>query len=251
MDYEDRISIVTPEGVTLELGLAGIGSRFVAALVDAFIRLALVVAVLLLVAAFGGTSIGVLQAILVLTMFFAYFGYDVLFETLASGRTPGKRWTGLRVVRKGGGAVGFWSSTIRNLVRLIDAQPGTTYVVGTVSILVTRNNQRLGDLAAGTLVVREQRVSRRGRDTSWAAMAAGPPELPDDAVHWDLSGITSEQLVAVRRFLDRRSTLTDEARTRLAGDLAARLRPLVVGPDEHLPPEAFLEVVAAAKTARS
>ncbi|MDQ4070461.1 MAG: RDD family protein [Actinomycetota bacterium] len=246
MFYEDRISVATPEGVTLEVTLAGVGSRFAAGLVDQLLRLAVIGALALLVGFAGaevGTSGGVLLGSVLVASFLVQFGYDVLFETLASGRTPGKRWTGLRVVKMGGGPVGFVASAVRNLLRIVDSLPGV-YLVGILSILFTRNNQRLGDLAAGTLVVRERRQA--------TALPQPPPAtVPEpDAALWDVSAVTAEEVATVRRFLDRRATLTGEARERLAADMATRLRPKVVGPPREWQPETFLEYLVATKAAR-
>src|SRR5437879_2742674 len=105
VSYEDRISIPTPEGVEIELVLAGLGSRLLAALVDSLGQGVVVVALVLLgsgAEVAGDAAAGVVQMLLVVAIFLTLFGYHVLFETLASGRTPGKRWTGLRVVRQGG-----------------------------------------------------------------------------------------------------------------------------------------------------
>ena len=263
LSYEDHITISTPEGVALEVPLAGLGSRFVAALVDGVIKGAVILAALAGVAALGATSdqgpvpdpTGDL-ALIGLALFFVFaflvnFGYDVLFETLASGRTPGKRWTGLRVVRLDGGPVTFTTSAVRNLVRLVDGLFG--YAVGVVVILVSARNQRLGDLAAGTVVVRERRAPepRRDRRTSGAPVPTGSPESSADLLTWDISSVTADDLVTVRRFLERRTELTAEARARLAHDFALRLRPKVAGAPEDLHPEAFLEQLAAAKAART
>ena len=97
-------------------------------------------------------------ALLALVSFAVVTTYDILFEVFASGRTPGKRMNGLRVVRSGGEPVRFVTSAIRNALRAIDFLP-FAYVIGAVTILATRNNQRLGDIAAGTLVVRERRAA--------------------------------------------------------------------------------------------
>ncbi len=248
MFYEDRISVATPEGVTLEVTLAGVGSRFAAAVIDQLLRLAVIGALAVLVGTFGaglGTSGGVLFASVVVAIFLVQFGYDVLFETLASGRTPGKRWTGLRVVRTGGAPVGFVASAVRNLLRIVDSLPGV-YLVGVLAILFTRNNQRLGDLAAGTLVVRE-----RQQTTALPPPPSPPATVPDaDAALWDVSAVTAEEVATVRRFLDRRRSLTPEARERLATDMAARLRPKVVGPPRQWQPEPFLEYLVATKASR-
>ncbi len=248
MFYEDRISVATPEGVTLELAVAGVGSRFTAGLVDQLLRLAVLGALVILggVAADDAeTSDELLAALLLVTVFLVQFGYDVLFETLASGRTPGKRWTGLRVVKVGGGPVGFVASALRNTLRIVDALPGF-YLVGILAVLFTRNNQRLGDLAAGTLVVRERRqLTSLPSPSTPSAGGQG-----HDAELWDVSAVTAEEVATVRRFLDRRATLTEDARARLAHELATRLGPKVVGPPREWQPESFLEYLAATKGAR-
>ena len=254
MSYEDRISIATPEGVDLELTLAGLGSRSVARLVDQAIQTAVMLALGVLAgvagAGLGSSSTGALAlALVVVAVFLVQFGYDVLFEVLASGRTPGKRWSGLRVVRSDGAPVGFVTSAVRNLVRLVDILP-VMYGVGMVAVLASGRNQRLGDMAAGTVVVRERREAAR--------VAPVPEGVGRDGVTggaiaretWDLSAVSAEELATVRRFLDRRSGLTPDARARLATELASRLSPKVVGPAGDAGPEAFLEELAAAKAAR-
>ena len=243
--YEDRISIPTPEGVELELVLAGVGSRLVATVIDYLVKGAILLALWIIGTAVGGDEVGgFLLAGLVVASFLVWFGYDVAFETLASGRTPGKRAAGQRVVRLGGEPVGFLASAVRNLLRLVDSLPGL-YAVGALSVLFSRRNQRLGDLAAGTLVVRERR----------APLPVTRPFGPDFAVAdryaaWDVSGVTSFELVTVRRFLERRWQLDPAARGRLGWELAERLRPKVAGAPADLHPEHFLEALAEAKAAR-
>ncbi|MDP8975394.1 MAG: RDD family protein [Actinomycetota bacterium] len=267
MSYEDRISIATPEGVDLDLTLAGLGSRFVAAFIDAMIQGAVFVALAVLAGFLsaagggieeleGGLAAGIALALIVVAMFLIFFGYPVAFEVWASGRTPGKRWTGLRVVRVGGAPVSFLPSAVRNLVRLVDFLP-TAYGVGVVTMLANSRNQRLGDLAAGTLVVRESKSPRPAASVAGPGYAASAPApaspselLPPDWLSWDLSAVSAEDLGTVRRFLERRAFLTEEARSRLASDLAALLRTKVSGPPEDLHPEDFLGKVTAAKSAR-
>jgi hypothetical protein len=148
--------------------------------------------------------------------------------------------------------VTFTTSAVRNLLRLVDGLLG--YAVGVVVILVSSRNQRLGDLAAGTLVVRERRApERRDRGASVVASPSSAATGPTSAelVIWDVSSVTADDLVTVRSFLERRTELTAEARARLAGDFARRLRPKVAGAPDDLPPEAFLEQLAAAKAART
>ena len=254
MEYEDTVTIATPEGVDLELTLAGLGSRFVAALVDAALQ-GLVIAGfgLLLVGVelfSGGLELGGLGvALFSLVIFLVWFGYHIFFEVLASGRTPGKRWSGLRVVRTGGYPVTFAASAVRNLLRLVDLLPAA-YVTGCVTILVTRRNQRLGDLAAGTLVVRE-RLGREPRSRPPYRPAVAAPPSPEELAGWDVSAVTGEELAAVRRFLERRHELDGAARHDLGWQLAERLRPKVAGAPDSLSAEGFLERLAAAKAARS
>ena len=249
MFYEDRISVATPEGVTLEVTLAGVGSRFVAGVIDQVLRWSLLLALVALMAVLqedfsseGFSGAG--TVVLIVAIFFVQFGYDVLFETLASGRTPGKRWTGLRVVKKGGTPVGFLASALRNILRIVDSLPGF-YLVGILSVMFTTNNQRLGDLAAGTIVVRERRQS-----TALPPSPAASVPAPADSALYDISAVSAEELATVRRFLERRTTLTPEARDRLARDMATRLGPKVVGPPRQWEPEAFLEYLVATKAAR-
>ena len=249
MFYEDRISVATPEGVTLEATLAGVGSRFVAGVIDQVLRWSLLLALVALLAIgqvnLGGDGFaGAGTVALIVAIFFVQFGYDVLFETLASGRTPGKRWTGLRVVKKGGTPVGFLASALRNILRIVDSLPGF-YLVGILSVMFTANNQRLGDLAAGTIVVRERRQTTALPSSPAASVAA-----PADSALYDVSAVSAEELATVRRFLERRATLTPEARDRLALDMATRLGPKVVGPPRQWEPEAFLEYLVATKAAR-
>jgi uncharacterized RDD family membrane protein YckC len=245
--YDDRIAIPTPEGIELELVLAGVGSRLVASLLDFLVKAVVILALWLIAGAVSGDDGGggFLVAGTVVAAFLVWFGYDVAFETLGSGRTPGKRAAGLRVVRLGGEPVGFMASAVRNLLRLVDMQPGLLYAVGATTILFSRRNQRLGDLAAGTLVVRERRAPLPSTRSALPDFAAA-----DRYAAWDVSGVTSFELVTVRRFLERRWQLDPGARGRLGWELAERLRPKVAGAPPGLHPEQFLEALAEAKAAR-
>jgi len=237
--------IATPEGVSLELSLAGLGSRFVALLADTLLQgvaLGLLI-VALVVADTGGFAF---EAIVALAVFALLFVYPVAFELAAGGRTPGKRWSSLRVVCDDGSPLTFRSSALRNVLRLVDILPGL-YLVGAIAIFATRANQRLGDLAAGTLVVREPRAS------AVVAQAAEPvePAEPDELPAWDVSGLRDAELAALRRFLERRSALDAVPRNLLARDLATRLRPSVGGVGTDLAPERFLELIAALRRIRT
>jgi uncharacterized RDD family membrane protein YckC len=242
MELDDRLTIPTPEGVQLDLVLAGPGSRFTAAAVDWVIQLVLLALAALTLLAGGNVG----YALFAIVAFIVFFGYDVLFEVFNSGRTPGKRLNGLRVVRGEGQPVTFTASAIRNLLRLVDILPGM-YLVGGTAILVSSRNQRLGDMAADTLVVRERReIDRR------LAEAAAPVALAEADAYaaWDVTAVTAEELAAVRSFLERRYDLKPRARERLATTLAQRLRPKVAGVQDPISAEAFLARLAAAKLAR-
>ena len=241
-DYQDRLVIATPEGIDLALDLAGLGSRFTAGLIDLAIKSVVVAALLVAAIPLGGLAATLVEVSVPL---FVYAGYDILFEALGSGRTPGKRASGLRVLRADGAPEDVVASLVRNVLRLVDGLP-LLYVPGVVSILVTRRNQRLGDLAAGTIVVRERRGGRRADEPVTAAPEGEPPprELP---VAHDLGGLGAEDVAAVRAFLDRRDRLDRNARADVAERLAEALRPKVAGPFDELSPERFLEALDEAR----
>jgi uncharacterized RDD family membrane protein YckC len=244
MEYEDRVRIATPEGVDVELTLAGIGSRFIAAMFDLMIQGAVLLATGIALGVIGGGGRSVAVAIFSIVTFLVFFGYDVLFEVRSRGRTLGKRWTGLRVVRTGGRPITFVPSCVRNVMRLVDILPGF-YAIGMISIFVTERNQRLGDLAAGTLIVRERAGGVRGH--------SAPGELTvrrETRDGWDVSAISAQDVSTVRQFLGRRAELESGPRGELASELARRLRPLVAGAPDHLSSEEFLERLAAAKDDR-
>jgi uncharacterized RDD family membrane protein YckC len=243
MEYEDRVRISTPEGVDVELTLAGIGSRFIAAILDLMVQGAVLLAAAIALGVLGGGGTGLARASFSILFFLVFFAYDVLFEVRSRGRTLGKRWTGLRVVRTGGRPITFVPSCVRNVMRVVDILPAF-YAIGMTSIFVTARNQRLGDLAAGTLIVRERPGGMRQ-----------PPAEPA-ATHgsedgWDVSAVSAQDVGTVRQFLARRGSLEDGARAELAGELERRLRPLVAGAPERLAAEEFLERLAAAKADRA
>jgi uncharacterized RDD family membrane protein YckC len=248
----DQLSIQTPELVDIEMPLAGIGSRFIAILVDTLIWAAALLILGLMfyaispaVEAFSQISYQWQIALWFFAVFLLNWGYFTLFEAFWNGQTPGKRVAKIRVIQRSGRSIGFFESLARNLVRYVDQIP-FFYAVGVIVMFITRQHQRLGDLAAGTLVVRERR-----------APLPAPPSanVPDFAVAdryaaWDVSAVTSFELVTVRRFLERRAQLDPAARGRLGWELAERLRPKVAGAPPSLHPEEFLEALAEAKAAR-
>src|SRR5262249_20231885 len=160
------VDIETPELVVVSYTIAGLGSRVYAALIDLLICIAMYVAILvglvLLVRDERGASANAVTpsttfvaAVMILFLFAILWGYYLLFEGLRDGQTPGKRMLRLRAVRDGGYSVGFSASAVRNLMRIIDLQPAFSYLVGISSVVFTKSGKRLGDIVAGTLVVRE------------------------------------------------------------------------------------------------
>jgi uncharacterized RDD family membrane protein YckC len=225
--------------------LAGAASRFVSALVDILIQSVLLVCVAVVLgivgsAALGGGGIAVLLWFVISFLVIAF--YDIFFEVFRSGQTPGKRMNGLRVVRVEGHPVTFLSSAIRNILRPIDFLP-SAYLLGAVVILSTHKNQRIGDVIAGTLVV---------RTSVHAPTSSGGPRLSYEAAgsNWDTSRISNEEIAVVRQFLERRLDIDAAVRTELAGTLAERLRPKVTGAPGDLRGEKFLHALVANKLGR-
>lgn len=239
MVFEDRLTLDTPEGVQLELTLAGVGSRFTSALIDYLIQ-GVVLLFLGLILGLGASidpgDGGFAAAIFYIAFFVVFTGYDVAFEVLNAGQTPGKRLNGLRVVHENGAPVTFSRSAVRNVLRLFDILPGA-YLVGIASILASRRNQRLGDLAAGTLVVRDRRPLPT--EVRFAPTLVAPA--------WDTSAISQDESDTVAAFLARRYQLAYGARAQIARELAGRLRPKVGGSVEAETDEIFLERLVAAK----
>ena len=274
MAFEDRYVTATPEGVSLDVALAGLGSRFVAFALDFVVQLAAFL--LAEVVTFGvvlhhasEAAVLVGDGVLALFAVLDFFGYFIACELLFSGRTLGKRAAGIRVVRVGGQPVGFWSSLLRNILRLIDGQ--AAYLVGSILILATKRNQRLGDLVGNTIVIRERVGAIASRQsTAWADAAAygvssaqhpGAPGpwsasfqqgtlLPPELSHWDVSAVPEAELAMARTFLANRQGYEPAARSRLAAELANRIWPYVAGPTVPPHPEVFLDSVLRVKAAR-
>lgn len=244
----DHIRIDTPESVDLALEPAGLGTRFVAALIDALVQyvsvflLALVgvPTVLATVAEEVAPTAGyAVIAILLVGVGLLFFLYKLLFEALWNGQTLGKRAVGIRVVQANGLPVTFLQVVLRNLLRIIDYMPAY-YVIGSVAVLSTQKKQRLGDLAAGTVVVRDRPTSL--------------PVLPNQLSHparTDLNRLrehvlrlTEADLSPARSYWERRWQLDGMARGRVAAQIATALATRM-GWQEQLPlyPDDFIEEV--------
>ncbi|MEI7771203.1 MAG: RDD family protein [Chloroflexales bacterium] len=222
---DDRYIVETPEIVDLAYDVAGLGSRCLAATIDTLLILALLgglgTVLFLVVGQIVGDAVGSLVlAAWALLSFGALWGYYLIFELIWGGQTPGKRLLGLRAVREGGRPITPAASAVRNLVRIVDLLP-FGYGLGAVVMFADPRSRRLGDLAAGTLVVRE------GAAISLASLTNQPVPVRAD---YDLA----------QDFLRRRDRLGAEPRARMAAQLAAALRARLGLPDDG-GPEPFIE----------
>ena len=259
----NQLNIDTPELVAIEMPVAGIGSRFIAILIDSLI-LAAAVVILGMVAALilpglrilGGISVDWAMGILLVLLFLLQWGYFALFEGFANGKTPGKRAAGIRVMHRSGRAASFVEALGRNLVRVIDYLPGM-YAVGVVAMFLSRDNQRLGDMVAGTLVVRDREVdsphwgemgSQAITGPVFAESAGAPAMAPHLNVVLSAAGVarlSAADLQVLEGFFARRLDMDLSTRGGLAGRIAAALSAkagLVI--PGGVSTETFLEAVA-------
>ena len=258
----DELNIDTPELVDIQMPLAGIGSRFIALLVDTLIWFAgILVLVLFLaiflpgIATFSESSAEWAFAVVLFIIFLLNWGYFTLFEAFWNGHTPGKRVARIRVIQRSGRAIGLLESMTRNLVRYIDMQPFALYAVGVIAIFATRQHQRLGDLAAGTLVVRD-RVEEvplwgeSGARTFTAQIFApgAPTPEPHTAYSLPASGIarlSPTDLEVLEGFFARRLDMSLPTRYALAERIAAAIRAKSgLEPPAGASMETFLEATA-------
>ena len=227
---EQQVEVETPEQVVFSYTVAGIGSRAAAALIDVALcgvaMLLLVILVAIAQSAVGwrmNVGAGWMFAIFIVAQFAILWGYNVLFEGLADGQTPGKRRLGLRVVQDGGYSVSFAASAVRNLVRVIDMQPGIAYGVGMVSAALSDSGKRLGDYAAGTFVVREEVI--REAIVARPSSAAGGDAGGKGSALPIATQLTDEEFTLLERYVARRQALEPARRQQLAAQLAQRFRP--------------------------
>jgi uncharacterized membrane protein SpoIIM required for sporulation/uncharacterized RDD family membrane protein YckC len=233
--YEQTVDVETPELVLLTYSIAGVGSRVLAAITDLVICFAALFALFIAVGMLGATRRVAVNAafgswgaaVLILAQFAVVWGYYVLFEGLMDGQTPGKRLHRLRVVRDGGYSVTLGVSAARNLVRILDMQPVALYLVGLASVLVTKRGRRLGDLVAGTIVVREE--VRAASETS----SASHRDRPSTQAQALQTALEEDEYQVLDRFVERWSTLEPVRRAALAAQLAQRFSAAM--PDDGRP----------------
>lgn len=238
---EDTLIIETPERVPLHFALASIGNRFLACAIDHMIQ-GLVLAFIGLAAAIL-TSVSIFEtnftsapkwvyAVTIFLLFLIFNGYFAFFEWVWSGQTPGKLWMKLRVLREDGRPITFWESSVRNLLRTLDMMPFPFYSVGLISVFSSTRDQRIGDMVAGSVVVRE----REAEAPAFAQVFASPvsdPALRRSFKPVDftasLNSLTESEIQVVETFLRRRWDLSDVPRQwmawRVSMPILYKLRP--------------------------
>ena len=229
--------IITPEAVVLDVQTAGFASRVLAALVDTAIMVVILffTAVIVQLTLFADSSSG--TTVLAFITFGVLFAYPILFETLNGGRTPGKASLGLRAVNVDGSPLRLKDATLRAMGGIVDRLLPPGGITGALFVTLTPRHQRVGDLIAGTIVIRDPNKFV----VSPALWFSAPPGLEAFAESIDPTAITVDQYTVVRSFLTRANTLQAGVRESLARDLASRLAATVHHPGSpHVSAEAFL-----------
>lgn len=220
--YTPDYSISTPENVDLHLELAGIGNRILAYLIDmtivglilflvGMVDIGIYLAVVFykIPTELKDTIVNVISVVGIFVSFFLMFGYHIFFEGTWQGQSPGKRLAGIRVIESNGQPVNWSSVFIRNIVRVFD---NGMMLIGLLSMLINKNEKRLGDLAAGTLVIRERKSELTNENVDMITRAKAEPLL-------DIGRISTEDYDLLARFLKRRKGLAQTHRPIIAKKL--------------------------------
>ena len=222
LDLRQHHGVETPEHVDVQFELAGVGSRVAAGLLDLLLLL-----VGLFVLGIGGSALigglfsprGMAQswfaAAMILLTFCFLWGYFTLFEALNGGRTPGKQALGIRVVMDTGRPITPAAALIRNLVRFVDSYVPALFAPAVLSMFLHRSNKRPGDMAAGTIVVRDH-------PTEWTLGAQAPAEDLAEPIETGPPDLSEEEFRLLDRFLGRLNDLTPEVQVRITTDLVRR-----------------------------
>ena len=244
IETEETLIIETPERVPLAFALASIGNRFLAVAIDHAIQYFTIFVVAYAFLSLSGFTDAFKEsgatsfveeipkwtiAIMIVALFLIFAGYFIFFEWLWNGQTPGKRLLKLRVIREDGRPITLWEAMARNLLRIFDAIPGfvlPVYSIGLIAIFLNGRDQRIGDMFAGTVVVRE----RTDEAPTFAETFSNP--IADAAFRRvnqpvnfqaDVSRITEPEIEVVESFLRRRWDLTERQRIWMAWRVAVPL----------------------------
>jgi uncharacterized RDD family membrane protein YckC len=243
IETEETLVIETPERVPLAFALASIGNRFLASAIDHFIQYFLIAAVawiFLSAAGFGSEQMGLVEEIqreapkwmiaaMIFILFLLFAGYFIFFEWLWDGQTPGKRLLKLRVIREDGRPITLWEAIARNLLRVFDATPGfllPIYSVGLIVIFLSNRDQRVGDIFAGTVVIRERTDEAPTFDETFSnpiADAALRRVQKRTEFNANVMILTDPEIDVIESFLRRRWDLTERQRIWMAWRIALPL----------------------------
>lgn len=225
---EDILVIETPERVPLHFALASIGNRFIACAIDHVIQgvsIGLIALTAVILMNFPSVERVIASApkwglaLMIIMLFVIFAGYFAFFEWAWSGQTPGKRWLKLRVLREDGRPITFWEAAVRNLLRTFDMMPAPFYSIGLISVFSTTRDQRIGDMVAGTVVVREREAEAPEFSQVFATPVSDPALRrsfkPVDFTG-SLAGLTESEIEVVETFLRRRWDLADVPRQWMA-----------------------------------
>ncbi|MEH2143573.1 RDD family protein [Nostoc sp.] len=250
MHLFNNVKFNTPESVELEFTLAGIGNRAWALLIDYHVLAVILVGFFIAwsiisvqlgdfwVDIFGTAATLWLIAIAFLASFIIYVGYFVFFETLWFGQTPGKRFAKIRVVRDDGRLIGLQQATLRALLRPFDE----TLFIGAFLIMLGRREKRLGDLAAGTIVIQAQTPTASATLTISEQAKVLNQQLLEIA---DLSQLLPDDFAVIREYLQRRGAMSLKARASLSLKLAEQVQTIInlEKLPEAVTPDVFLEAI--------
>ncbi len=234
----------TPESVELDFTLAGIGSRTLALVIDYLLWMIVLLLLLLLSAWLVYTLPNIdglrkwIAAIQLLLFFVAYVGYFVLFETVWRGQTPGKRYAKIRVIRDDGRNAGLQQAIMRSLLRMID----DIFFLGLLLIVFTKQERRLGDWVAGTVVVQE------GQTISPQEIAIDPAaqSLVDIILETgQIGALNPDDFALMRRYLQRYAALAPHAQITVSQRLAEQVIDIIQLPDRSIAKDSHLFIQAA------
>jgi uncharacterized RDD family membrane protein YckC len=243
IETEETLIIETPERVPLAFALASIGNRFLAVAIDHFIQYFVIFVVAWALLSISGVgSLKTIEnseffqempkwtiAVMIVVLFLIFAGYFVFFEWLWNGQTPGKRLLKLRVIREDGRPITLWEALARNLLRIFDAVPGfvlPVYSIGLITIFLSSRDQRVGDVFAGTVVVRERTDEAPTFAETFStpvADAAFRRVQKPVSFQADVNSITEREIEVAESFLRRRWDLTERQRLWMAWRVALPL----------------------------
>lgn len=238
---DETLVIETPERVPLHFALASIGNRFIACAIDHTIQIFTLIVIFTVFAIISDNADFTNRlanapkwviALMVVLVFVLMSGYFAIFEWLWHGQTPGKRWLKLRVIREDGRPISFFEACVRNLVRDFDIMPFPFYSIGLISVFSTDRDQRIGDLVAGTVVVREREAEAPAFAEVFASAVSDPAlrrSFQPVQFTADVNNLTEKEIQVVEGFLRRRWDLKDYPRQwmawRVAMPILFKLRP--------------------------